>query len=154
MARYEDLAPLDYFGASWADRLVAVGWVESAQQCDRAAVEPTFFEALVKMLADPWQPFAVGGLHRCCLCRFTGGPSTLQHMSLTVQLGVSNLFVFGEDQVYVAPSTIVHYIDAHEYCPPPKFQDAVLASPTMRSMDYLKLVRRYELHRMGLPAPA
>ncbi len=38
--------------------------------------------------------------------------------------------------VYVAPSTIVHYIDAHGYAPPPAFCHAVFTCPPMRTMEY------------------
>lgn len=36
------------------------------------------------------------------------------------------------------PELILHYVDAHEYCPPQPFLDAILACPPMRSTAYLK----------------
>lgn len=150
MAKYEDLAPLDYFGSAWADKLVAVGWVESADQCSRGEVDRALFESLVALLVEPWQPFAVAGSHRCTLCRFTGGPSTLRFGSQVVEIGASNLFVPSEGCVFVAPSSVVHYIDAHQYCPPLEFQEAVRRLPAMRSMEYLRLIRKHELHRMSM----
>lgn len=150
MARYEDLAPLDYFGEVDGARLVAIGWVESPEQCDGREVDAPLFEALVHLLLDPWQPFAMAGFHECTMCKYTGGPHSLKYGSMTVRLGANNLFVFGQDQVYVAPSTIVHYIDAHGYSPPQEFRMAVHATPPMRSVEYLKLVRHHGLHRLAV----
>lgn len=42
--------------------------------------------------------------------------------------------------IYIAPSTVIHYIDAHHYCPPDEFQKAVVNCPEMRSMNYLKAI--------------
>lgn len=58
-------------------------------------------------------------------------------------MGIGNLFVPAADTIFVAPSLIVHYIDAHEYCPPQPFKDAVLGCPKMRSMKYLKAIRQH-----------
>ncbi|NNB86422.1 hypothetical protein HJC10_33875 [Corallococcus exiguus] len=43
--------------------------------------------------------------------------------------------------MFIAPTMIVHYIDAHEYVPPMEFQEAALKCPEMRSMAYLKAIR-------------
>ncbi len=40
--------------------------------------------------------------------------------------------------LYVAPSLILHYIDAHGYAPPDQFQRAVMECPPMKSMPYLR----------------
>ncbi|AMV29564.1 hypothetical protein VT84_34535 [Gemmata sp. SH-PL17] len=53
-------------------------------------------------------------------------------------MGVSNLWLPGDGFLFVAPSLILHYMDAHEYSPPDEFQEAVRACPPMRSMAYLK----------------
>jgi hypothetical protein len=57
-------------------------------------------------------------------------------------LGQNNLFIPGDGLLYVAPSTIIHYIDSHDYLPPIEFIDAVLRCPRMRSMEYLKAIRK------------
>jgi hypothetical protein len=51
--------------------------------------------------------------------------------------------------VYVAPSLVVHYIDAHQYAPPDAFQHAVTSCPPMRSMDYFKAIRKHGIHRLN-----
>lgn len=55
---------------------------------------------------------------------------------LTVRFGANNLFVPGEGCVYVAPSMIVHYVDAHGYDPPVIFWQAVTNCPEMGSKAY------------------
>src|SRR5262249_59163292 len=49
-----------------------------------------------------------------------------------------NLFIPGQGVTYVAPQGIVHYISAHDYCPPREFCDAVLSCPDMGSASYFE----------------
>lgn len=62
---------------------------------------------------------------------------------MTISMGSTNLFVPGAAALYVAPSLILHYMDAHEYAPPAAFCQAVLQCPPMRSMAYLRAIRPY-----------
>jgi hypothetical protein len=151
MAAFDDLAPCDYFGHEWADTLVAVGWIESRAQFTPTSVDATFFDALTALLCDPWQPFAFGGGHRCTMCTFSGGPGTLRYADRTITMGSTNLFVFSEQRAYVCPSLIAHYIDAHAYAPPAEFQETVVRSPPMKSIAYLKLLRKHGVHRLAVP---
>jgi hypothetical protein len=149
MASYKDLSACDYFGPCDAS-LIAIGWL-AAEKPDysRGAVSAAFFEALLRLLTDPWQPVALAGMQECFVCRFTGGPTELRYASTTVALGSANLFVPADDCVFVAPSLIAHYIDAHDYAPPAEFQQAVMNCPTMRSIAYLKMVMKHGVHRLG-----
>ncbi|MEX2560104.1 MAG: hypothetical protein WD403_09320 [Pirellulales bacterium] len=110
----------------------------------RGAVGRVFVERLVELLADPWQPSIAVGTHHCGFCRLTGGPVLFrlegQLAGAEIVMGTSNLFVPAEGFLYVAPSLILHYMDAHDYSPPVDFQRAVMACPAMRSMEYLKAV--------------
>ena len=56
----------------------------------------------------------------------------------SVTLGRDNVYIPTDGRVFVAPSLVIHYIDAHHYQPPDDFQAAVLNCPEMRSMAYLK----------------
>ncbi|GEN07190.1 hypothetical protein SAMN05443572_104186 [Myxococcus fulvus] len=135
-----DLEPISLPGLE-SPKLRAVGWIERGFDHPKGDVTPEFMKALVGLLVDPWQPVTYAGIHRCTLCRFSGGPGQLTFEEQRVTLGVANLYVPGEEGVvYVAPSSVVHYIDAHEYVPPDEFQRAVLSCPPMRSMAYLKRV--------------
>ena len=145
MATYKDLDPLLYFGM-WQESLRAVGWIDSSSDYPRGETSEEFFLALVRLCADPWQPVVAAGLHPCPFCRHTGGPGALRYGGMTVSLGSANVFVPTERYVLVAPTTIVHYIDAHGYAPPEVFQQAVLICPQMKSRAYLA-----EIKARGLP---
>ena len=66
-----------------------------------------------------------------------------------IMLGAANVFVPSDEAIYVAPSLVLHYIDAHAYLPPEEFRRAVEACPPMRSIEYLKALRR---HGVRVPA--
>ncbi|MCP3163829.1 DUF7919 family protein [Myxococcus qinghaiensis] len=140
MAYFADLAPCSYFPAG-QDVLLSVGWLEEGHSFTQGVVSEDFFEALVRLCVNPWQPVAFAGRHECSLCRFSGGPGTLVYRDMTVSFGGANVFVPGADRVFVAPTSVVHYIDAHGYAPPREFQAAVMGCPEMRSMAYLKALK-------------
>lgn len=141
MTWYADLSLCDYYGAEAADKLRAVGWLEPGRPYSTGEVSEEFFEKLCELLANPWTPVCWLGVHSCEFCRFTGGGTTVGFKGYEVR-GVSarDLFVPGEDFLYVAPESIAHYIDAHGYCPPDEFCRAVMRCPTMRSAEYLRSI--------------
>ena len=142
MTHYADLTPCEYFGVEYAPGLRSVGWLEKEHPHRRGAVSPEFIFALETLLIASWQPGVFVGVHPCPFCRISGGPATFSTTTgAEIQLGGNNLYLPGDGFLYVAPSTIIHYIDAHEYAPPDEFQTAVLNCPEMRSMAYLKLIR-------------
>ena len=124
-----------------------MGWLDRAHTFPKGQVARNFFEALATLAVDPWQPAVAGGRHACELCVFTGGPASITVGDPTILIGSSNIFVPADGVVYVAPSLVLHYIDAHEYLPPEPFQRAVMACPPMRSMDYLRAIGRHDLHK-------
>jgi hypothetical protein len=65
------------------------------------------------------------GFHRCDLCLYT-----------SEKAGTKNLFVSGEQRVYVAPELILHYMNAHHYRPPEEFCAAVTVCPPMGTPEY------------------
>ena len=141
MAHFADLTPCDYFTPQHDGKLLAVGWLARMRRYSRAEVSADVITRLHELLVSPWQPGAFLGWHDCPFCRISTGPQRITLDNVAVDLGVNNLFIPTSDVVYVAPSLILHYIDAHEYSPPQPFCDAVLACPEMRSMDYLKMIR-------------
>jgi hypothetical protein len=64
------------------------------------------------------------------------------HMAWYEDLTPCSYFGTGDSDrlLAVAPSLILHSMDAHEYAPPAAFCEAVLACPPMRSMDYLRAI--------------
>jgi hypothetical protein len=140
MTAFEDLSPCTYFGR-WEEVLVAVGWLDATRDYSRGPVREEVFAALTRLLVDPWQPAVLSGHAECSFCRFSKGPSQLRYDGKIVILGANNVFVpAGKAGLFVAPSMIIHYIDAHQYSPPDAFQEAVLRCPEMKSVPYLKEV--------------
>lgn len=137
---FKDLDACTYFGR-WSESLSAIGWLQIGHDFRKGPVSEEFFAALVRLLINPWQPVAMGGRGSCGFCRFSMGPAHLSYGGSTVALGTTNLFVPGAEGIFVAPSLIAHYIDAHEYCPPDVFQEAVVGCPEMRSLAYLKKIK-------------
>jgi hypothetical protein len=154
MTTYIDMEPCDYFGPSLPSSVVAVAWLGGPVHQPDSPPSPVFFDALTALLVDPWQPCAFPGRFPCELCLFSGGPGELSYGGRTIRLGTNNLFVADEDRVYVAPSLIAHYIDAHGYRPPDVFQRAVLACPPMKSVAYLASIGRHGMRRLAAPVPA
>ncbi|RKG90751.1 hypothetical protein D7V88_10505 [Corallococcus terminator] len=146
MSYFQDLSPCSYFGR-WEESLLAVGWLDSEHAFTKGAVGEDFFAGLIRLCMQPWQPAVFAGRHPCPFCRFTGGHGGVTYQGMTVSIGAENVFVPGLERVFVAPTMIAHYIDAHEYVPPQVFQEAVLRCPEMRSMAYLKAVKALGLKR-------
>lgn len=140
---HPDLTPLP-FPPFDSGKFVAVGWLESGYDFQQGEAELEFVRKLAELLHDPWQPAVTAGRHACGFCRLTGGPTSFQidhpGSRLSVEMGVANLWLPADGFLYVAPSMILHYMDAHGYSPPDAFQKAVSACPPMRSMAYLRAV--------------
>jgi hypothetical protein len=150
MTHVPDLAPFDLLGLG-GSTLLAVGWLAAGFEYPHGRVTPEVFAKLAELAVDPWQPAAAAGRHSCDLCVFTGGPARLDLGALQITVGSSNLFIPTPTVVYVAPSLILHYMDAHAYAPPDEFLRAVTACPPMRSMHYLRLIAKYGLNRTPRP---
>jgi len=128
MATFHDLDPLPYFGEELVDSLRAVGWLGRELLFKKGPISVDAYERLRELLKDPFQPFVAAGVHTCDLCQFEGEAR-----------GNANLFVPADGLLLVCPELIVHYINAHEYRPPGKFCDAVMACPDTRSSEYKRL---------------
>jgi len=139
MSWYEDLTPCLEVDDGSA-KLIAIGWLEKEHPYTKGEISEEFFERLCTLLQNSWRPpFATLGVHFCTLCRFTGANGTTRFWNYEIQgYSSSYLFIPANGIIYVSPLSIAHYIDAHEYCPPKEFQDAVMACPEMKSIAYLK----------------
>ncbi len=138
MAWLADLSPCSDPG-EYGALVLAVGWIDHLHPYTRGPVSPRFVDQLVRLLEDPWQPRQTLGWHDCTLCRLSRGPRTFESEGRVVKLGVNNLFVPAPEaqRLYIAPSSILHAMDAHEYAPPEEFVRAVLRCPPMRSQRYM-----------------
>lgn len=144
MPHHDDLSPWMEMPAG-RGRVLTVGFLDVATPYATGDVSREFFARIIELLVDAWQPFIHAGCQPCTLCRFTGGPSQVVFEGQAVHVGNGHLFVPGADAAYVAPTLIAHYVDAHGYCPPPEFQQAVMGCPEMRSVAYLKAILSHGL---------
>lgn len=138
MPALEDLSPCEYAPGVHA---FAVGWLAEGRAYTRGEVSREHFRQLAALLVNPWEPVVTAGRHACPFCRFTGGPGSVVSDGCVVPVGSRVVFVPSEHRLYVAPSLILHYVDAHAYAPPAEFVAAVASCPPMRSMAYLTQLR-------------
>jgi hypothetical protein len=140
----EDLSPCSYFSEFCGpdEKLKAVGWLGSGHAYTRRRTrtpEPRFRQ-LVRLVQSPWEPCHDMGYHDCEFCPEEMRPlyrmGRIECDGYVAHFGVNNLFVPGQDCVYVAPSMILHYIDVHDYEPPELFWEAVMNCPEMHSEAY------------------
>jgi len=126
----------------------AIGWLSHEHSFSTGLVSLEFLHALRRHTCAPWQPIIAAGAHRCEFCpprsdgRFVGGSS--------------NVWIPAEGVVYVAPVLVLHYIEAHGYCPPESFIRAVLDCPEQGTTAYRERMRRFpawwvEYLDVGLP---
>ena len=171
MTWYADLGPIDYFRRDSFPYLRAVGWLGYGHPFSLGEPSQDFFEQLCVLLLDPWDPHHFRGYHECELCpgewdippgpdpgagidpfersmRIHGlrkvrppKPERIRVRDQEVNMGLLNLWVPGDGCVYVAPSLIAHYIQAHRYSPPQEFVEAVLRCPEAQSQEHRDALR-------------
>ena len=141
---FEDLATCEYHpgpldAAEWAVPLRAVGWLEHPYRFEVGSAPPELVSRIGQLAEQTHQHFPhyrFRGGHECSIClaagRVTGGAGWSQ----------DNLIVPGRDEVYAAPSGIVHYLSDHSYLPPAAFLEAVAACPDCGSEEYFEALRR------------
>jgi len=115
----------------------AVGWLHPDHAFPRGIAPPDFV-AKLKRLAATWGDSveALGwgiamGFHTCEFC---GGA----HASGT--FGVP-----ADGRIFYAPEMIAHYVEQHEYLPPPEVIAAVLACPTPGTKAYASAVEPFAI---------
>lgn len=138
MAYYADLSVCAEAAPDAGAGCLAVGWLDVGHDFSRGSVSAEFFERLCKLLIKPWDFVASGGRHHCGFCKFTGGGISKFKTFQIDAAGHGRLFVPAGKTVFVSPTSIAHYIDAHAYLPPAEFQSAVMACPEMGSMAYMR----------------
>jgi hypothetical protein len=147
MAYFKDLSECEYLPCSDNLGFRAVGWLRRGEEYTKGEVASEFFESLLVLLQNPWTPPIVTvGVHGCELCQFCGGRAEFScHFGEVSRrhyrfsgVGTGIIFVPNGGTLFISPSSIAHYIDAHGYCPPSEFQQAVADCPDMKSSAYLR----------------
>ncbi len=105
-----------------------IGWLSKDHKFTRDETSIDVVNKLQSLITnDPFQPIISCGTHQCDLCQFDG-----DH-------GFKNLFIPGNECIYVCPEMILHYISTHWYKPPDEFIEALLNCPPHQTMEYKKL---------------
>lgn len=125
------------------EHIRAIGWLHPDYPFSQGTVSAEFL-ARLKLFASQSALstkalfFAIWcGVHQCEFC----GRS----------IGAQNFGVPAADLLYIAPEMIVHYVEAHDYCPPLEFQEAVINSPLPETEDYQVLCEPFwQLHRKAV----
>jgi len=129
MTWYEDLSPCDWYGASAAKVLRAVGWLGEGRPFPTGDVDREVYERLSTIPPFPFPLPVCAGVHVCEVCRFEGeAADNGEHI------------IPGNGVLFIAPRMIRHYMNAHWYQPPQEFCRAVLECPGAETMDYKRAV--------------
>ena len=127
MTMIKDLERCDFFPLQ-CDNLISIGWLSLNSDYTVGSVDKQFVDKLCELVVNPWEPVVSGGWHECDLCQFY--PPKFK----------KNVFIPYDGFIYVTPEAITHYICQHWYQPPVVFVNAVMACPSMNSMDYKKAI--------------
>ena len=115
--------------SAFGEAVRAVGWLAHAHEYPRGPTSTEFVSALRTLRNSwgaifqilPWWP-AFMGMHRCELCQ--------DHVD------TGDIAVPFVDVLFVAPTMVVHYVEAHKYLPPSDFVRAVVACPDVSTPRY------------------
>ncbi len=128
MSTFADLSRYTYTAAEPGVDMRNIGWLGEASTFPTGKADPRVRDTLLRFAAERrnW----MRGWHNCELCTVESPievPSRWDARGLQY-LGNGELHVPTASKVtYVAPTLLIHYMDAHEYLPPREFLDAVLA---------------------------
>lgn len=120
-----------------------MGWLKKGQRFAVGETADEFRERLAEF-AREWSHSSracgwpvCAGPHLCSLCGAV--------------LGTGEFGVPGKEVLYVAPSLISHYTEAHNYCPPNQFIEAVLRCPSFSSPEYAEAVAPFAANKTMEP---
>ena len=133
MTYFEDLSFFRYSDASWALKngypyvLLNVGWLDKTHQFPTGKIKDKNRILYGVYLHCQHAVNYYRGFHACQFCE--NPPDSMMEVSYYTKkfkVGNGEIFVKGMNNiVYVAPTMIYHYIQAHDYLPPSEFLDAL-----------------------------
>jgi len=117
---------------AWNVPLLAVGWLEDGFDFSTGEVDGQLISRVKQIqdeTRDRFSMYVYRGLHGCSLCR--SGKA-----SQGIDGSYTNLFIPGNECIYMVSGGIVHYLDKHSYSPPEEFISALLSCPLPSSTEY------------------
>lgn len=137
----EDMSP--YVGAPDETILglapLAVGWLRHNVPFP-VGQTPTLFRARLLDFCLPEHTIQTHSLAEMCGLG-CGRVPFFTFNQQTIQLGLAEIRVIGDDDIFAAPTLIYHYVTEHKYRPPDAFIQAVLNGPTPGSPEHRALLR-------------
>jgi len=126
MTHFPDLSVYEYSKRS--GHALNVGWLGQGHSFETGPVSTDVRDALVRLAGNSVN--VMRGLHYCDFCD-AESPLYVETSDGQVRasLGTGEIQAIAENGVvYLAPTLLVHYIDAHDYLPPAVFLSAVKVS--------------------------
>lgn len=123
-----DLSQYNYYLPFVLDDIYFVGWLDSHRPFPTGDVPLPICNKLWQIIEkrEPALNFHVNkvrGIHTCNLCHLEITLTGLAGTKIT--LGMSEVWIPGQNVWYACPSLVYHYITSHRYLPPQVFLDAV-----------------------------
>jgi len=127
---FDDLTPYIYAGDGPVASVLNVGWLGAEHPFPVAPPDSELVSALRELTARPINLYR--GKHQCEFCP---APPPEERNGLLLSTAPEEILGNGEIRVegfkgitYVAPVLVRHYVEAHQYAPPPGFVEACIAS--------------------------
>lgn len=115
-----DLSPMPSLTLNCGTKVIAIGWLDCLHEFTRGTTPKSFRDRLRQLCLNPVR--RTRGFHLCPFCKRDD------------VRGNGEIHVVSADGVvYVAPSLIWHYVAEHEYHPPDRFVEAVMATDVDQS---------------------
>jgi hypothetical protein len=116
---FPDFSSYSYLLPWPLDSVLNVGWLDEKHPYRNGQVDSVVTEKL-RWLAGGHAVRRTRGFHQCPFCAHDG-----QEPSVKRPLGMAEVWVPRSGGFFAAPELVVHYIQAHGYCPPDEFLNAV-----------------------------
>lgn len=109
---FPDLTPYQYVSIPTlpGENRVNIGWLDWEHQFSMSEPALDFLSVLFKLVQHPVR--ISPGLHSCPFCGEAAGTGEVEVVARTA--------------IYVAPTLIIHYVEAHQYRPPDEFVIAAI----------------------------
>ncbi len=137
--QYLDLSPWKGFGTG-DDVFKAVGWLSKTHAFSTGSIPSDIIEALRLFVKESWKPWITAGHHHCEFCS-PAGPWTLENT------GSSEIWLPAQGVIFVAPTLILHYVEAHHYKPPDELLHALMTCPPQFSDEWFALMKQASYFR-------
>jgi hypothetical protein len=135
---FSDLAPYSYSISRTLPDVLTIGWLDRSQPFPSGG-GPKQFAHMLRRWFGVARVNQMRGIHECNLCREKQWPLLPLHENPSITIEGKTLFLgnweiwipASEGKVFASPALIIHYVEAHNYLPPPEFIAAVLNESAM-----------------------